>query len=101
MKARGAGAHGYCVGHRVVGGEGCFKGGEFGAEAEVRSAKNGADGVDFCLSDVGGTERDGDLIEVRGFPGLRIETWCTQLFVEIRLRTHWTPRFDLEWVWVA
>ena len=57
-KACGAAADGDGVGDGVVGGESGFEGDEFGAEAEVGSAQDGSDGVDFCFGDVWSGERD-------------------------------------------
>jgi len=54
MKACGAGADGYCMRNGVICGKCGFEGGEFGTQAEVRSAENGGDGVDFCVCNVGG-----------------------------------------------
>lgn len=54
VKAGGSAADGDGVGNGVIGGEGGFESGEFGAEAEVGSAQNGGDGGDFCFGDVGG-----------------------------------------------
>jgi len=58
VKAGGAAADGDGVRGGVVVGEGRFKVGEFGPEAEVGSAQDGGDGVDFCFGDVGRGERD-------------------------------------------
>ena len=52
MQTGGAGADGYGVGHGVIGGQRGFKGRKLGAEAEVRRAQNGGDGIDFGLGDV-------------------------------------------------
>jgi hypothetical protein len=54
MKAGGAGADGYGVRDGVVLGQCGFKSRQFGAEAEVRGAQDGGDGVDFGVGDVGG-----------------------------------------------
>ena len=53
MQAGGAGADGYGVGHGVIVGQCGFKGRQFRAEAEVRRAQNGGDGIDLRLGDVG------------------------------------------------
>ena len=66
VQAGGAAADGDGVGDGVVVGEGGFEGGEFGAEAEVRRAQDGGDGVDFGFGDVGRAERD-VRNHVRGF----------------------------------
>ena len=68
---------GYCVRHGVIVGESGFKSGQLGAEAQVRRAQDGCNGIDLGLGDVRGGKRNADLLEFRGFPGLKIETWGT------------------------
>jgi len=58
MKACGAAADGDGVGGAVEIGERGFEGSEFGSEAEMGSAQDGADGGDFSFGDVGSAERD-------------------------------------------
>ena len=58
VQAGGSAADGDGVGDGVVCGECGFERVEFGAEAEVRSAQDCGDGVDFGFGDVGGGERN-------------------------------------------
>jgi hypothetical protein len=77
----------------VIGGQRCFKGGKLGAKAEVRGAEDLDDSFDFGFGNIGRRERYGRGIEVRGFPGLKIETGGTRLSWEFPLRTHGRPLF--------
>ena len=53
MQTGGAGADGHGVIHGVIRGQRGFKGRELGAQAEVRRAQDGGDGIDLRLGNVG------------------------------------------------